>query len=221
MFRRPSKICESSYESLPYHWLRGIEREDTRVDGIEVQWISQSCKKSLRHTRLRRFQRRIDGSVASAFASLGTQVISIVPRWLEREGLTVYQGAEPIYCNDLAERKHLMLRRPTPSFVIPAGSALGTSCSTCLPAVRSSPSWFVRLSISTTPEDVASPLMLQMETAVEAGLLQPQVFARVHSFETADALEESLAKEYPKGGAKVRDSESGLPERSRRPAVAD
>jgi predicted Rossmann-fold nucleotide-binding protein len=85
----------------------GIEREDTRVAGIEVQ--------SIAHVVRHHFDTLVFGgssvglmeAFASAFASQGGKVISVVPRWLEKEGL-VYQGAEPIYCNDLAERKHLM-----------------------------------------------------------------------------------------------------------------
>ena len=144
-----------------------------------------------------------------------------MPRWLEREGL-VYQGAEPIYCNDLAERKHLMFEETDAVLCYPGGFGhLGRTVRLAGPPCRRAPTPVCPPIYLYNWEKYYAPLMLQMETAVEAGLLQPQVFARVHSFETADALEESLAKEYPKGGAKVRDSEGGLPERSRRPAVAD
>jgi uncharacterized protein (TIGR00730 family) len=198
----------------------GIEREDTRVDGIEVQSIARVVRNHFHTLVFGGSSVGLMEAFASAFASLGGKVISIVPRWLEREGL-VYQGAEPIYCNDLAERKHLMFEETDAVLCYPGGVGTWDELFDLL-ARRA-----VEAELVCPPvylynwEKYYAPLMLQMETAVEAGLLQPQVFARVHSFETADALEESLAEEYPKGGAKVRDSESGLPEWSRRPAVAD
>ena len=158
---------------------------------------------------------------ASGFASLGGKVISIVPRWLEREGL-VYQGAEPIYCNDLAERKHLMFEETDAVLCYPGGVGTWDELFDLLArrAVEAELCLF-RPCLSIQLGEVLRSLDAANGDGGRAGLLHPQIFARVHSFETADALEESLAKEYPKGGAKIRDSEGGLPERSRRPAVAD
>jgi uncharacterized protein (TIGR00730 family) len=198
----------------------GIEREDTRVDGIEVRSIARVVRD---HFDILVFGGSSVGlmeAFASTFASLGGKVISIVPRWLEREGL-VYQGAEPIYCNDLAERKHLMFEETDAVLCYPGGVGTWDELFDLLARRTVEADMFCPPVYLYNWEKYYAPLMLQMETAVEAGLLQPQIVARVRSFETADALEECLTGDYPKSGAEVHDSDAGLPERSMRTAVAD
>ena len=198
----------------------GIEREETRVEGIEVQSIARVVRIHFDTLVFGGSSVGLMQAFASAFASLGGKVISIVPRWLEREGL-VYQGSEPIYCNNLAERKHLMFEETDAVLCYPGGVGTWDELFDLLARRAVEAELFCPPIYLYNWEKYYAPLMLQMETAVEAGLLLPQIFARVHNFETPDALEERLAKEYLKGSAEAHYSEDATPERLRRPAVAD
>jgi uncharacterized protein (TIGR00730 family) len=170
----------------------GIEREDTRVDSIEVQSIARVVGSHFDTLIFGGSSIGLMEAFASAFAACGGKVISIVPRWLEKEGL-VYKGCEPVFCNDLAERKRLMFEQVDAVLCYPGGVGTWDELFDLLArrAVDGEPacppvylySW----------EKYYAPLLLQMETAVEAGLLQPQIITRINVFETADRLAEMLA----------------------------
>jgi uncharacterized protein (TIGR00730 family) len=126
-------------------------------------------------------------SFATAFSDCGGRIISVVPRWLEQEGL-VYKGCEPLYCNNLAERKRLMFEEIDAVLCYPGGVGTWDELFDLL-ARRA-----VERGLNCPPvylynwEKYYAPLLLQMETAAEAGLLHPENLSRVRPFETADAL---------------------------------
>src|SRR5262245_14040825 len=88
----------------------GIERETTRMNGIEVDTIAQVVRSYFDTLIFGGSRIGLMEAFATAFATCGGRVISVVPKWLQQEGL-VYPGCEPVFCEDLAERKHLMFEQ--------------------------------------------------------------------------------------------------------------
>lgn len=131
---------------------------------------------------------------ARAFASAGGRVVSIVPRWLERHDL-VYDGCEPVFCDTLAERKRLMFELTDAVLCYPGG--LGTwdelfdflaqraveNDSPCPPVYLYN--W----------EKYYSPLLLQMESGVEAGFIHPHTLSSLRPFESVEELIRILGPE--------------------------
>jgi uncharacterized protein (TIGR00730 family) len=165
----------------------GIEREATRLDGIEVEAVAR--------VTAARFDTLVFGgssvgimeAFARAFAGCGGRIVSVVPRWLEAEGL-VYKGCEPTWCKDLAERKHLMFDGIDAVLCYPGG--LGTwdelfdllarkavdGDGTCPPIYLYN--W----------EKYYAPLLLQIETALELGLIHAGRVDAIRPFESVDEL---------------------------------
>src|SRR5258706_3543811 len=85
----------------------GIERETTRLDGIEVAAVAKTMADRYDTLVFGGSNVGIMEAFARAFAVCGGRIVSVAPRWLEEEGL-VFDGCEPTWCVDLAERKRLM-----------------------------------------------------------------------------------------------------------------
>jgi uncharacterized protein (TIGR00730 family) len=172
----------------------GIERENTRVDGIEVHAIAQVTASHFDTLVFGGSSIGLMEAFATAFAACGGRVISVVPRWLEREGLT-YKGVDPVFCQTLAERKRLMFEETDAVLCYPGGVGTWDELFDLLARRAVEPDLTCPPVYLYNWEKYYSPLLLQMETAVEVGLLQPQVLANIRTFETADALAELLRKE--------------------------
>ena len=126
-------------------------------------------------------------SFAQAFRSYGGKVISVVPDWLEQEGL-IDEDSEVIRCLNLAERKQLMFSDSDAILCYPGG--LGTldelfevlahhavdKTKTCPPIYLYN--W----------EKYFSPLLLQLETADELGLIHSGNYSSLQAFETVEKL---------------------------------
>jgi uncharacterized protein (TIGR00730 family) len=174
----------------------GIEQETAQLIGIEVQAVVQIVRLYFDTLLFGGSSIGMMKDFAAAFASSGGRVISIVPRWLEKAGL-VYQGSQPVFCADLAERKKLMFEEADAVLCYPGGIGTWDELFDLLArrAVEGGPacppvflySW----------EKYYAPLLLQMETAVEAGLAHPETLAAVRPFESVEELAAMLRAEFP------------------------
>ena len=174
----------------------GIERETTRLNGIEVQAVAQIVRSHFDTLVFGGSSVGLMEAFATAFAACGGRVVSVVPRWLDRLD-QVFKGCEPVFCEDLAERKKLMFEETDAVLCYPGGVGTWDELFDLLArraidsAVDSKPpcppvylyNW----------EKFYAPLLLQIETAVEVGLIHPETVAMVRPFESAEALAELLA----------------------------
>ncbi len=85
----------------------GIERENTRLQGLEIQAVVGALRSHYDQLVFGGSSVGLMEAFASAFLAAGGSVTSVIPGWLEGEGLA-FQGGDSIRCDDLAERKHLM-----------------------------------------------------------------------------------------------------------------
>ncbi len=175
----------------------GVEREDTRLDGIEIASVAQVVH---RHFDTLVFGGSSEGlmeAFATAFKNCGGHVVSVVPRWLEEEGQT-FEGGEIVMCEDLAERKHLMFEEVDAVLCYPGG--LGTWDELFDLMARRA----IHEEVSDAPpcppiylynwEKYYAPLLLQIETALETGLVRQDAVKMLRPFETVDGLANCLAE---------------------------
>ena len=85
----------------------GIAREATQRNGIEVEPVAHVVRPYFDTLVFGGSSIGLMEAFATAFASCGGKVVSVVPRWLQQEGI-VYQGSQLIFCENLAQRKRLM-----------------------------------------------------------------------------------------------------------------
>jgi uncharacterized protein (TIGR00730 family) len=179
----------------------GIERETTRLNGIEIHAVA--------HVVRSRFDTLVFGgssvglmeAFATAFAACGGRVISIVPRWLERLDL-VYKGCEPLFCEDLAERKRLMFEETDAVLCYPGGIGTWDELFDLLARRATEPKPPCPPIYLYNWEKYYAPLLLQVETAVEAGLIHPEHVTMIRSFESIEALAELLREHHQSTGAR-------------------
>jgi uncharacterized protein (TIGR00730 family) len=173
----------------------GVEREATKVDGLEVSAIVHVVRTYFDTLVFGGSSVGLMAAFANAFANQGGEIISVVPRWLEQEGLT-YKGCNPVFCEDLAERKRLMFDQVDAVLCYPGGVGTWDELFDLL-ASRAA-----ERGLSCPPiyvynwEKYYAPLFLQMETAAEVGFLHPANLQRIRPFETAEALSDLLHREH-------------------------
>jgi uncharacterized protein (TIGR00730 family) len=172
----------------------GVERERVRSIGLEVRAVANAMSRHFDTLVFGGSNIGLMEAFARAFTAAGGRVISIVPRWLERHGL-VYDGCEPVFCDTLAERKRLMFEGTDAVLCYPGG--LGTwdelfdflaqravdSNSPCPPVYLYN--W----------EKYYAPLLLQMESSVEAGFIHPHTVSSLSPFESVEELMQILGPE--------------------------
>jgi len=173
----------------------GIEREMTQLDGIEVVAIASVMSDYFDTLVFGGSSVGIMEAFARAFAARGGRIISVVPRWLQDTGL-VFQGCEPTYCNDLAARKHLMFDDIDAVLCYPGG--LGTwdelfdllARRTVEPEAVCPPVYLYNW------QKYYAPLLLQIETALELGLIHPGRVEKIKPFESIEVLAKLLGAEH-------------------------
>jgi uncharacterized protein (TIGR00730 family) len=188
----------------------GMERELTRLHGIDVQAIVRVVRDHFDTLVFGGSNVGLMESFASSFASSGGQVISVVPRWLD--GLDqVFEGCDPVFCEDLAERKKLMFEETDAILCYPGG--IGTWDELFDLLARRSIESAVHEKPPCPPvylynwEKFYAPLLLQIETALEVGLIHPDAVAMIRPFESAEALMEMLRAQR-ESACRVGDGES-------------
>lgn len=181
----------------------GIEREHTRLDGIEITSVAKVVHEHFDTLVFGGSSEGLMAAFATAFQGCGGQVISVVPRWLEDEDL-IYKGGEVVRCKDLAERKHLMFEEVDAVLCYPGGVGTWDELFDLLARraidnqVKSAPpcppiylyNW----------EKYYAPLMLQIETALEVGLVKQDAVKMLRSFETVDSLSRCLTERFKTHG---------------------
>lgn len=175
----------------------GVEREDTRVKDIEVESIARVVRDHFDTLVFGGSSVGLMEAFATAFASAGGQVVSVVPRWLEREGL-VYRGGDPVLCENLAERKRLMFHETDAVLCYPGGLGTWDELFDLLAGRAVEPEKGCPEIYLYNWEKFYAPLLLQMETAVEVGFVKQETLTKVHPFEYVDALSELLRKDQQK-----------------------
>ncbi len=178
----------------------GIERETTQLPNLEIAAIVQVIRTRFDTLVFGGSRVGLMGAFASAFTDSGGHVISILPHWLEQHGLA-YPAGETKQCDDLAARKRLMFDAVDAVLCYPGGigtldeffdlltlhafdSALASSA-TCPPIYIYN--W----------EKFYAPLLLQIETAMEIGLIHSATVQMIRPFESAESLSEIIDAQHP------------------------
>lgn len=174
----------------------GVEREATALAGIELTAIARVVRMRFDTLVFGGSSVGLMGAFATAFAECQGHVVSILPHWLEAHGLAFPLG-DIIRCDDLAARKRLMFDEVDAVLCYPGGigtwdelfdlltrhavDSATTQSSTCPPIYLYN--W----------EKFYAPLLLQVETALESGLIHPSVISMIRPFESTDQLQQILA----------------------------
>lgn len=169
----------------------GMEDANERLRGIEIGAVAEVLR--TRYDTLV-FGGSIDGfmgTFASAFADRGGRLIGVVPSWLQDLDL-VHPRAEVIMVATLAERKHLMFEEVDAVLCYPGGIGTWDELFDLL-AHRS-----IDQQIHALPpcppiylydwEQFYAPLLLQLEVALEAGLIHPETVAMLHPFGSVEEI---------------------------------
>jgi len=169
----------------------GVEREDTRLAGIEIRAVADVFAKRFRILVFGGSKVGLMGEFASAFAAAGGDIVGVFPNWLETEGLVV-EGSQLMKCEDLAERKRIMFEEVDAILCYPGGLGTWDELFDLLArkAVdrdgRCPPIYLYNW------ENFYAPLLLQIETAVELGLIRPASCAAILPFAGIDELSRLL-----------------------------
>jgi uncharacterized protein (TIGR00730 family) len=185
----------------------GVERETTRMDGIEVQAIANIVASYFDTLIFGGSSIGLMEAFATAFASRGGRVISVVPRWLDDAGL-VYKGCDPLFCQDLAERKRLMFDETDAVVCYPGGIGTWDELFDLLARRSTEPMAECPQVYLYNWEKYYAPLLLQIDTAVEVGLIRPETVGRVQPFESAEALATMLKSQVERSEAAPNSSAS-------------
>ena len=176
----------------------GIERETTRLDGIEVAAIARMMSGRFDTLVFGGSNVGIMEAFARAFGACGGRIVSVVPRWLQDAGL-VFQGCEPTYCDDLASRKHLMFDGVDAVICYPGGLGTWDELFDLLARRAVEPDAVCPPIYLYNWEKYYAPIMLQIETALELGLIHPDRVEKIKPFESVEALAELLRAEHGPG----------------------
>jgi uncharacterized protein (TIGR00730 family) len=178
----------------------GMEDARERLRGIEVGAIADAVRPRFGTLVFGGSRDGFMGAFASAFAERGGRLVAVVPAWLRDLDL-VHPGAEAMLCADLAERKRLMFEDIDAVLCYPGG--IGTWDELFDLLARRAIDLHVLQRVPCPPvyvynwEQFYAPLLLQLETATEAGLIHPETVAMVRPFTSVDALRGILAAEGP------------------------
>jgi predicted Rossmann-fold nucleotide-binding protein len=165
----------------------GVEREMTRLNGIEVQAVAQVAASYFDTLIFGGSSVGLMEAFATAFAARGGRLVSVVPRWLEQSGL-VYTGCDPMFCEDLAGRKKLMFDETDAVLCYPGGIGTWDELFDLIARRATERSLVCPPVYIYNWEKYYAPLLLQIETALEVGLVDPHTVAKIRPFESAEAF---------------------------------
>ncbi len=174
----------------------GVERESTQLSGVEVASVAGAVRRRFDTLIFGGSRVGLMGAFASAFADRGGHVVSILPAWLEQHDLAFDRG-ETVRCDDLAERKRLMFEGADAVICYPGG--IGT-CDELFEVLTLHAVESAIAGRSGCPpiylynwDKFYAPLLLQLETSAEVGLIHPTSVDMIRPFESVDQLEVLLA----------------------------
>lgn len=165
----------------------GVEREGTRLDGIEIRAVASIMAKRFKTLVFGGSKIGLMGEFAAAFAASKGHVIGVVPAWLEAENL-LFNECDLVRCRDLAERKRIMFEEVDAILCYPGG--LGTWDELFDQLARNA----VDRKAPCPPiyiynwENFYAPMLLQIETAMELGLIRPADCAVLRPFASLEEL---------------------------------
>lgn len=170
----------------------GVEREDTRLDGIEIDAVARVIEDRYDTLVFGGSNIGLMAEYADAHRAAGGSVVSVAPNWLGEEEL-LYEHGEMIACDDLAERKRIMFDEVDAVLCYPGG--VGTwdelfdliARHAVLPT-RSCPRIYLY-----NWEKFYAPILLQMEIGTELGLIHEHALATISAFESVDELARLVA----------------------------
>ncbi len=180
----------------------GIERETTTLPNIEIGAMARVMREQFDTLVFGGSKVGLMGAFASAFMGYGGHVISILPQWLEDHGLA-FSGGEIIRCEELAERKRLMFDAVDAVMCYPGG--IGTWDELFDLLTRHAVDSAVSTTSNCPPiylynwDKFYAPLLLQVETAMEAGLIHPYAVSMLRPFESAEHLTALIANGHQGG----------------------
>ena len=127
------------------------------------------------------------GAFAFEFLAAGGELISVVPQWLADAELSCSEG-QIIGCTTLAERKEILFASTDALLCYPGGVGTYDELFDYLArhAVRNMAA--AKNVYLYNYNMFYSPLLLQMETALEAGLMAPAITEKLFVFDSPQAL---------------------------------
>jgi uncharacterized protein (TIGR00730 family) len=183
----------------------GIERQATHVSGIEIDSIVRAVRPHF-HTLVFGGSRvGLMADFASVFLASGGRVVSVVPQWLQDLD-SVFQGGEAVLVEHLAERKKLMFEEIDAVLCYPGG--VGTWDELFDLVARRGIDSTVHAMPPCPPvylynwENFYAPLLLQIETATEVGLVHAETVRMIRPFESSDGLARMLRDEERQHGVR-------------------
>jgi uncharacterized protein (TIGR00730 family) len=165
----------------------GIEREETRLDGIEVDAVARVIRSRFDELVFGGSNVGLMADFADAFRGAGGTVVSVAPRWLEDHGL-LYTGGELVICDDLAERKRIMFDEVDAVLCYPGGVGTWDELFDLIARHAVTPGQECPPIYLYNWEKFFAPILLQVEVAVEMGLVHEHAVTSVHPFESVDSL---------------------------------
>ena len=169
----------------------GVEIENTLLAGVD---IDASAKLYAKHFDTLAFGGSLEGlmgAFAKAFKDNGGKIISIVPKFLI-EADYVFDSDEIHYVNDSSERKRLMFSNADAILCYPGGVGTYDELFDYLAKHAISDIKNVKKVYMYNFEKFYSPLLLQIQTATELGLVKQKVIDKLVIYETIQQLYEVL-----------------------------
>lgn len=169
----------------------GVEREDTLLPAIDITNVARIFRQRYDTLIFGGSKVGLMGAFASEFLATGGEIISVIPQWLADAELAYSEG-QIIECRTLAERKEILFASTDALLCYPGG--IGTY-----------DELFDYLARHAVQEMAAAknvyfynynlfyaPLLLQLETALEAGLIAPVVMEKLMVFDSPQTLAEMM-----------------------------
>jgi uncharacterized protein (TIGR00730 family) len=173
----------------------GIEREATRLKGIEVRAVAETVRRRFDTLIFGGSNIGLMGAFADAFVACGGHVISVRPPWIETEGIAYSEG-EIVDAANLAERKRIMSEEVDAVLCYPGGVGTWDELFDLLASRAVHPEGGCPPVYVYNWEKYYAPLLLQMEVATEGGLVHPHALATVQPFETVGALADIIGTDH-------------------------
>lgn len=165
----------------------GIECDGKELEGIEVVSIVSILRPIFGTVVYGGSQAGLMQRFASAFRSKGGKVVSVVPPWLEAQGLVDYKS-EILRCADLAERKTLMFRDVDALLCFPGGVGTLDELFDFLGRHRMGDRAICPPIYIYNWRGFFGPLLQQLEEATSLGFIHQRRIEPLHPFESVDDL---------------------------------
>ena len=166
----------------------GVEKESVRIGCIEINSIVSVLIKKYDTLIYGGSYTGIMGEFAKSFKHHGGKVISVVPEWLIEKELIFKESDEIIKCQSILDRKNIMFKKCDDILCYPGGIGTIDELFTYL-ACDTLETTFNKCNVYVYNfEKYYSPMLLQIETAKECGMIKSNKELSIKTFEYADQL---------------------------------